>query len=71
MTMTHQTLLSCPGCGNTGVARWMGETRRQCDLQDLSSGFVSIDRGNKTGHYFACQRCRRMAVENSILVSAA
>jgi predicted RNA-binding Zn-ribbon protein involved in translation (DUF1610 family) len=66
MPKHHQTLLSCPSCGKTGVAKWARETRRQCDLHDLSSGFASIDRGTKAGHHFACQRCRQVALERPL-----
>jgi predicted RNA-binding Zn-ribbon protein involved in translation (DUF1610 family) len=65
-TAKPQTLLNCPNCGRTGVARWVRpESRRQCDLDELSHGFASIDRGTKAGHHFACQRCRRVAVEQA------
>lgn len=67
----HQTLLNCQACGRTGVAKWARETHRQCDLLELSSGFSSIDRGTKAGHHFACQRCRKVALERPLARAAA
>ncbi|MHB1205043.1 MAG: hypothetical protein ACYCZX_05715 [Rhodospirillaceae bacterium] len=66
----HQTQLNCPGCGRTGVATWARETHRQSDLLELSSGFASIDRGTKAGHHFACQRCRKVALERPLARAA-
>jgi hypothetical protein len=64
-----KTLLRCPSCGRVGIARWVRpDTHRQCDLFSLSSGFASIDHGTKEEHYFACQRCREAAIEQSAVI---